>query len=57
MEFPDTDATRWTEEMMAEWLRRLAERKEPRPNTATYNAAFEAVYGVLDKRLPPKAKR
>lgn len=52
MQTPDTDAGRWTEEVMAEWLRRLDERREPRPNTATYNAAYEATLVVLDRRLP-----
>ena len=52
METPDTPAGRWTEEIMAEWLRRLAQRKEPNPTTPAYNAAYEAVMTVLERRLP-----
>lgn len=36
-----------TEQIMGRWLARLEQRKEPRPNTATYNAAYEAVEEVL----------
>lgn len=52
MKTPDTKAGRWTEEIMAAWLKRLEGRKEPLPSPGTYNAAFEAVMEVLDRRLP-----
>ena len=48
METPDNAAGRMTEEIMAGWLARLDARKEPRPSTATYNAAYESVYATLD---------
>lgn len=51
-ETPDNAAGRATEEAMAQWIGRLERIKEPRPNTATYNAAYEAVYDVLMRRLP-----
>lgn len=36
-----------TEKIMGRWLARLEQRKEPKPNTATYNAAYEACEEVL----------
>lgn len=56
MQTPDTDAGRWTEEIMAEWRLRLEERREPRPSTATHNAAYEATLYVLERRLPKPRK-
>lgn len=35
------------EQIMGRWLARLEQRKEPKPNTATYNAAYEACEEVL----------
>lgn len=52
METPNSWAGRKTEEIMADWLRRLEQRKEPKPNTPTYNAAYEAVIGVLERAAP-----
>jgi len=52
MQTPDGWAGRKTEEIMAEWLRKLAERKEPKPTTGTYNAAYEAVLGTLERVAP-----
>ena len=49
METPDTRAGALTDRIMAEWLRRLEQRKEPKPSTATCNAAYEAVLMVLEK--------
>ena len=52
MQTPDGWAGRKTEEIMADWLRRLTERKEPKPTTGTYNAAYEAVLNVLSQQAP-----
>ena len=51
METPATKAGQVTEEIMAAWRRRLEQRKEPWPSTATHNAAYEAAIEVLEKRL------
>ena len=51
METPHTKAGQLTEEIMAEWLKQLWERKEPKPNTPTYNAAYEACLVVLGRGL------
>lgn len=50
METPNTSAGRTTEEILATWLRRLEQRKESRPSTATYNAAYEACLDVLERK-------
>lgn len=47
MQTPYSAAGRLTEEVMSRWLRRLELRKEPRPSTATYNAAWESVHEIL----------
>ena len=50
MQTPEGWAGEATEEIMADWLRRLADKKEPKPTTATYNAAYEAALGVLSRQ-------
>ena len=52
MMFPDDEATRRTERIMAGWLRRVEQRKEQRPTTAVYNAAYESVREELALILP-----
>ena len=51
MQTPDTLAGKLTEKIMAEWSRRLGQRHEPHPNTATYNACYEAVLEVLETEI------
>lgn len=51
-DFANNDkAAQATERAMADWQRRLASRGEPRPNTATYNAAFEAFYAEFKSAI------
>ena len=45
------------EQIMGRWLARLEQRKEPKPNTATYNAAYEACEEVLRTIRPAEVKR
>lgn len=51
MDTPHDHVGAATEEAMAAWLRRLQKRSQPRPNTPTYNAAYESVYEVLARIL------
>lgn len=53
METPNDPAGATTELIMAAWLRRLQERKEPKPTTAAYNAAYEACYAILSNQEAP----
>lgn len=52
MQTANNDAGRKTEQIMADWLRRLVKRGEPQPSAATYNAAYEAVFSVLSESQP-----
>lgn len=47
MQTPKNEAGAITERLMDRWLKNLAERGEPKPSTATYNACYEAAYSTI----------
>jgi hypothetical protein len=57
MDTPNDWAGSVTEDIMSRWLIRLAQRGEKRPETPTYNAAYEAVHEVLAGYEQPRRKR
>lgn len=57
METPKGFEGEFVEAFTAKWMGKLAARREPKPNTATYNAAYEAVCDLVREYFPNGANQ